>query len=129
MRRLLKIFGALLVVGVVIAVALPGYADYAPRARVTAALLFIGKGREALELSCSNGTFASKLQLVDIGLPESDPATYIHRAELLRMAPNVVRVEAALTDIYGRPFFGLFPWKVIPQGSMLKYEFTCSTEK
>ena len=129
MRRVVYFFGALLIVGIVVAAALPGYADYTPRASVSAALVFMNNGREALEASCSDGTFALKQKPSDIGLPESEPNSYVYRTELLRVAPNAVRLKATLTDIYGRPFFGLFPWKVIPRGSILEYEFTCSAEK
>ena len=129
MRRIISIAAAILVIGMVIAVVLPVYADYTPRANVTAAVVFIGKGRAALELSCADGSFSSKQKLIDIGLPESDPKAYVLRAELVRIGPGAARLKTVLTDIYGRPFFGLFPWKVIPQGSMIEYEFTCSAEK
>ena len=128
MRRVVHVLGALLILGILVAVALPGYADYTTRASVSAALVFVAKGREALESSCSDGTFALRQKPGDIGLPESEPKAYVYRTELLRLAPNVVRLKTTLTDIYGRPFFGLFPWKVIPQGSILEYEFTCSAE-
>jgi Tfp pilus assembly major pilin PilA len=128
-RRLVDILGALAIVGIIIAVALPGFADYTPRASVAAALVFIGKAREALETSCSDGTFASKQELKHIGLPESDPRAFVYRAELQPLAHNSVRLTTALTDVYGRPFFGLFLWKVIAQGSILEYEFTCLAQK
>lgn len=129
MRRLVSVIVVVLIIGVVIALALPSYADYTPRASVGAVLVVVGNGRANLESSCSDGTFALKQKTTDIGVPESDPKAYIFRAELLRVTPNAVRLRATLTDIYGRPFFGLFLWKVIPQGSFLEFEHTCSAEK
>ena len=118
-----------LIVGVVVALALPSYADYTPRASVGAALVVIERGRASLETSCADGTFSLKQKAAEIGLPESDPRANILRVELLRVRPNVIRLKATLTDIYGRPFFGLFPWKVISQGSVLEFEYACSTGK
>lgn len=129
MRRVVSILVVVLIGGIVIAVALPGFADYTPRASVSASLGFMAKGREALEASCSDGTFASRTKPKDIGLPESDPKAFVYRAELQLTASNSVRLKVVLTDIYGYPFFGLFPWKVIEQGRILEHEFTCSADK
>ena len=126
---LLDIVGLVLIVGIIVAVALPGFVVYTPRASVSAALVVIGNGRASLEAACAAGTFTAKQSPTDVGLPESDTKAYILRAELVRIAPDTVRIKAALTDIYGRPFFGLFPWKVISQGSFLEFEYKCSMEK
>lgn len=125
----LDIIGVVLILGIIIALALPSYSDYSPRASIGAALVFLGNGRAALESSCSDGTFASKQRGTDIGLPESDFKAYVSYAELVRVRPGVARIKVVLTEIYGRPFFGLFPWEVIPQGSILEYELICSAEK
>lgn len=129
MRHTVSVIVVVFIVGVVIVLALPSYADYTPRASVGAALVVIGSGGANLESSCSDGTFASKQKTTDIGVPESDPKAYILRAELSRVTPNAVRLKATLTNIYGRPFFGLFPWKVIAGGSFLEFEHTCSEGK
>lgn len=129
MRYIVSVIVVVLIVGVVVVLALPSYADYTPRASVSAALIVIGSGRANLEASCADGTFGSKQKASEIGLPESDPRANLLRVELLRVTPNVIRLKATLTDIYGRPFFGLFPWKVISQGSVLDFEYACSAEK
>jgi type II secretory pathway pseudopilin PulG len=129
MRRIVSVIVVVLIIGVVIVLALPSYADYTSRESVGAALVVIGNGRANLEASCSDGTFSLKQKAARIGVPESDPKAYILRVELLRVTPNTVRLRATLTDIYGRPFFGLFPWKVISQGSVLEFEYVCSAEK
>jgi hypothetical protein len=128
-RHIVSVIVVVFIIGVVIVLALSSYADYTPRASVGAALVVVGNGRANLESSCSDGTFASKQKTSDIGMPESDPKAYILRVELLRVTPKAVRLRATVTDIYGRPFFGLFPWKVISQGSFLEFEHTCSAEK
>jgi Tfp pilus assembly protein PilE len=126
---LLDVIGLVLILGIIVAVALPGYADYSPRAKVSAALVVVGNGKALLESSCVAGTFAAMQTPAELGLPESDTSAYILRVELVRSAPDAIHVKAALTDIYGRPFFGLFPWKVIPQGSLLDFEYKCSAER
>ena len=129
MRRIVSVIVVVLIIGVVIVLALPSYADYTPRASVGAALVVIGSGRASLEASCSDGTFASKQKVSELGLPESDPNANILRVALIRVTPNAIHLKVTLTDIYGRPFFGLFPWKVISQGSFLEFEYACSGEK
>lgn len=130
MRRVVFIVVVVLIIGVVIAWVLPsGYNNYTVRSRLVEAILAIEHGRSNLESGCTNGTFASKHKTTDIGVSESDPKAYISRAELLRVTPNDVRLKVTLMDIYGQPFFLLFPRKAIPQGSVLEFEYSCSAEK
>jgi len=129
MKLFAQIAAVLVIVGLVIALALPSYADYTPRASVAAAIVYAGNIKAALESACSDGSFASKNQVSDIGVPASNPKAYIYRADLSHPAPNTVRLKATLTDIYGHPFFGLFSWKVISQGSSLDFEFACTAKR
>jgi type II secretory pathway pseudopilin PulG len=129
MKRFAQMAAALVIVGLVIVLALPSYSDYTPRASVAAAILYAGKIKSALESACSNGSFASINKVSDAGVLASDPMAYINRADLSRPTQTTVRLKATLTDIYGHPFFGLFPWKVISQGSSLDFEFTCTAER
>lgn len=129
MKRFAQIAAVLVIVGIVIAVALPSYADYTPRVSVSAAIRYAGNIKSALESACSDGTFASKNKVSDIGVPASDPKAFVYRADLSRPTQTTLRLKATLTDVYGHPFFGLFPWKVIFQGSSLDFEFTCTAEQ
>lgn len=120
----------LIIIGVALAWILPaGYNNYTVRSRLVDALLAIEHSKSNLESACTDGTFALKRAVTDIGIPDSDPKVHILRAELLRVTPNVVRLRVTLMDIYGQPFFLVFQRKAIPQGNILEFGYSCSAEK
>ena len=131
MRRILSVSAVvLIIIGVTLAWILSsGYNNYTVRSRLVYAVLAIGHSKSNLESACADGTFALKQSVKDIGISDSDPKVHILRVEFLRVTPNVVRLRVTLMDIYGQPFFLLFPRKAIPQGSILEFEHTCSAEK
>jgi hypothetical protein len=120
------IIGIVTILGIVIALGFGSYADYSPRSSVTAVLVYVGNVKTSLEEACAQGTFVTKHSLKDLGAREAELNAFVVRAELSRVSPNTVRLRTVVADIYGHPFFGLFRWKVIPQGSALEFEYSCT---
>src|SRR5689334_4574904 len=103
MRSVLTVIATLAVLAVAMALFLPAYGDYTPRMRIAAAVTFMSKAKSGLESSCSDGTFASKQKLADIGLPEVDLSAYVYRAEFRRVSTSAATLRTTLTAIYGSP--------------------------
>lgn len=129
MRRTIEIAVVVAIVGILIALALPSYSDYLPRASVSTVLAYTGKVKAGLEAACIDGTFANRTALRDLGIPQTDETSFVERGSIERTSPNALRLRVVVLDIYGRPFFGLFQWKVIPRGSALEFEYSCADAK
>lgn len=105
------------------------YAAYVGRAKVSAALGYANKAEAALSAACSEGTYDAKQSVKDLGLADSDPASYILRAELRRIAADTTQLRLTLTDVAGLWFFGWVRWVIIPQGRFIDIAYTCTPGK
>jgi type IV pilus assembly protein PilA len=128
-KRAVEALIAIAILGLIAALALPSYGEYTPRASVSAAVSLLLRGKGSLETACTNGTFAAKQKISDIGVPESELKASVKRVEFARPVPGTIRLKATLTDIYSHPPYWPFGIKAVSEGRSLEFDFTCAPDR
>ena len=130
MNRALKwILGTVLALAALIAITLPMYSDGAAQTRMAAAVAHVLSAREGLQEMCNEGKFDKVKSVTEFGVRDHAPPSRVDKLEIVRVSPGVVRLKATLQDMHARPFYGLLAVVVVPQGSLLEFEFTCGIDK
>jgi len=120
------VVGFLLIVGIILALAWPVPADYAPAAKISEVLLNLGTFQASLQRECIDGSFPAKMSPVDLGAGKS---RYLSHIEIQDATQNRVRVKVVLNEMRQSLVLGLISRTAVPQGSSLEIEYSCAADK
>jgi hypothetical protein len=127
-RSRVAIIAAIVIVGLLVAMLLPSYADYEPHARVSAAAAFVQGTHGALDAQCSGPASRPDQDAVRAAVSRGDLPGVVARHRVAAGPAGIPLLELELHEIrWGAPWRR---WSAaIPAGATLAFEGVCRSAR